>query len=393
MKKTVLLCVLSAAAGAAIVTLWPMHDPTPRAMAQSPLGRPGSSAAAQVATAPVPSGIAADLPAELTPQERVNIAVYESANRSVVNINTRSARPDGFFFFESVPSEGAGSGSVVDRQGHILTNLHVVEDADQIEATLASGNTYPAELIGQDPATDVAILKIDAPAAELIPITLGNSTHLRVGQQVFAIGNPFGLERTLTTGVISSLNRMLPSRQNYRLIKSIIQIDAAMNPGNSGGPLLDSAGRVIGMNTAIASHTGENTGVGFAIPVNRIKTIMADLIRHGRVVRPDLGIVAVLETEEGLLIRSLTPGGPADRAGLKGFRVVERTFRRGGAVYESRRIDRSTADLITAVDGHPVRSADDLLSYVEEKKPGNQLQLTIVREGRQQQVSVTLGQD
>ncbi len=206
-----------------------------------------------------------------------------------------------------IPSEGEGSGVVLDRQGHILTNFHVVDGARQIQVTLFDGNTYDARLIGQDPATDVAVLKIDAPPASLFPVVFGNSTQLRVGQRVFAIGNPFGLERTLTTGIIASLNRSLPGRRSGRSLKSIIQIDAAINPGNSGGPLLDSHARMIGMNTAIASKTGESAGVGFAIPVSTIARIVPQLIREGRVRRPETGIVRVYQTEQGLLIATLGP--------------------------------------------------------------------------------------
>jgi S1-C subfamily serine protease len=187
---------------------------------------------------------------ELTPEERINVSVYETVNRSVVNINTKTARNDNLFMIE-ITGEGAGSGSVLDHQGHILTNYHVVEGAREIQVTLHNGKNYEARLIGKDEATYVAVLRIDAPADTLHPVTLADSSRLRVGQKVFAIGNPFGLERTLTTGIISSLNRTLPTR-NDRALKSIIQIDAAINPGNSGGPLLDSRGRLIGMNTAIA---------------------------------------------------------------------------------------------------------------------------------------------
>ena len=196
----------------------------------------------------------------------------------------------------------------------------------------------------------------------------------------------------MTEGIISSLNRSLPAR-NGRLMKSIIQIDAALNQGNSGGPLLDSRGRLIGMNTAIAnpSRTGESTGVGFAIPVNNIRRVVAQLIENGRVIRPDLGITRVLESERGLVIVSLAEGGPAERAGLRGFRLQRQQKRRGPFVYEETRIDRSSADLIMAVDGQPVKRADDLLSVVEQKRPGDQVVLTTVREGREANVAVVLG--
>ncbi|HWA99419.1 MAG TPA: trypsin-like peptidase domain-containing protein, partial [Pirellulales bacterium] len=192
-------------------------------------------------TFPAPAGIEPAADDGLTPDERVNISVYENVNRSVVNINTKGVR--GELFFIEIPSEGAGSGSILDKAGHVLTNYHVIEGAREVEATLFDGKSYAATLVGEDPSTDIAVIKIDAPASSLFPVVLGDSNHLRVGQRVFAIGNPFGLERTLTTGVISSLNRSLPSRNN-RSMKSIIQIDAAINPGNSGGPLLDSHSRL-----------------------------------------------------------------------------------------------------------------------------------------------------
>jgi S1-C subfamily serine protease len=326
---------------------------------------------------------------EYTPEERVAISVYEHANRSVVNINTRSVRPDAFFLFE-VPSEGAGSGSVLDKQGHILTNHHVIEGAREIRVTLYNGETYEAGLVGQDPVNDMAVLRIAAPAEALFPVALGDSSRLRVGQSVYALGNPFGLERTLTRGIISSLNRSLPSRTG-RTMKSIIQIDAALNRGNSGGPLLDSHARLIGMNTAIASRSGENTGVGFAIPVGTIARVVPQLIADGKVVRPDIGITRVYETDKGIVIATLSQGGPAERAGLVGFRMVREQRRRGPFVYEETRIDRSNADVIVAIDGQKVHTADELLDAIERKRPGQQVAVTVLRAGRETVVNVTLG--
>jgi S1-C subfamily serine protease len=287
-------------------------------------------------------------------------------------------------------SEGAGSGSVLDHDGHILTNYHVIEGAQEIRVTLSSGETYNAGLIGADPVLDTAVLRINAPREVLFPIEFGDSSALRVGQKVFAIGNPFGLERTMTVGIISSLNRSLQSKTG-RAMKSIIQIDAALNQGNSGGPLLNSRGRLIGMNTAIASRTGENTGVGFSIPVNSIHRVVPQLIENGRVIRPDVGISRVYQTEHGLIIATLAPDGPAEGAGLRGFRVIRERQRQGMFVYEETRIDRDYADLIVAVDGVRVRTADELLSAIERKKPGDEVTLSVIRDGAPLNVSVVLG--
>jgi S1-C subfamily serine protease len=329
-------------------------------------------------------------PRDYTTEEQVNIAVYESVNQSVVNITTRAYRSD-LLFMEVTPTEGSGSGSVLDKNGHILTNFHVVEGAQQIQVTLANGESYSAGLVGQDPSNDIAVLRIDAPAEELKPIVLGDSSQLKVGQKIYAIGNPFGLERTLTVGIISSLNRTLMSR-NRRTIKSIIQIDAALNRGNSGGPLLDSHSHFVGMNTAIASSTGENTGVGFAIPVNTIKRVVPQLIEQGHVTRPDLGIARVYQRDDGLLIAALTPGGPAERAGLRGFRLVRSRSWRGTYLVEETKIDQSHADVIVGIDGKRVRSVDDLFSVLEERKPGETVEVSVLRDGRQIDVEVTLGQ-
>ncbi|MCH2212542.1 MAG: trypsin-like peptidase domain-containing protein [Fuerstiella sp.] len=309
----------------------------------------------------------------LTNEEAVNAFVYSRNNRGVVNITTRTVRNDGLFLFES-SSEGAGSGAIIDKAGHVLTNYHVVEDARQVKVTLYDGKTYVAALVGADPVNDTAVIKIDASPETLFPIELGDSGQLKVGMRVFAIGNPFGLERTMTTGIISSLNRSLQITRD-RSIKSIIQVDAAVNPGNSGGPLLDSHGRLIGVNTAIASHTGQNSGIGFAIPASLINRVVPQLIRHGRVIRPDIGIQVVYETDDGLLVIHLTPGGPAEQAGLRGPRVTRE--RRGPIVIE--RTDRSAADMIVAVDGQPIRTADEFLGYIESNKPGDRVIVTVIR--------------
>jgi S1-C subfamily serine protease len=321
-------------------------------------------------------------------EEQVNIAVYEGVNRSVVNINTKATVAAGIFMLE-VPSEGAGSGVVLDRHGHVLTNFHVVEGAREIQVMLHDGSSHSGRVVGVDPATDVAVIKVDAPAGTLQPANFGTSHDLRVGQRVFAIGNPFGLERTLTTGIISSLNRSLPTKTG-RTIKSIIQTDAAINPGNSGGPLLDSGGRLIGMTTAIASRTGQSSGVGFAIPVGTLRRIVPQLIDQGRVVRPDAGISRVFQSEAGLVVAAVQPDGPAERAGIRGFKVVRERRRQGPFVTEFERIDRSGADLILAVDGQPVRTADDFLSAIESRNPGDRVMITVRREGYELEIPLTL---
>lgn len=323
----------------------------------------------------------------LTPEEQVNVAVYEQCNRSVVNINTKIVTETLLF---DIPSEGAGSGMVLDQLGHILTNYHVVEDAQEIQVTLFDGKNYPATLVGKDPQNDIAVLRIEAAPTVLFPVPFGDSTKLRVGQRVFAIGNPFGLERTLTIGIVSSLNRTLPSRTG-RTMKSIIQIDAAINPGNSGGPILDSRGRFIGMNTAIASKTGQNAGVGFAIPVNTVARVVPQLVERGQVTRPESGVARVYQTERGLLVAGLVRGGPAEQAGLRGPRVVRKQRRQGPFMVESQQLDVSTADLITAVNGVRIKTADDFLSQIESHPPGAEVVVTVVREGREVDVRLRLG--
>lgn len=358
--------------------------PVPPAQPAPAFGLPPAGPAS-VAPAQSPYRVEPD---EYTPEEKINIAVYEAANRSVVNITTKGYLGDRVLFVE-VPSEGEGSGAVLDRQGHIVTNNHVIEDAQEIQITLFNGKTYEGTLVGRDRDTDVAVVKVEAPADELFPVALGDSTRLRVGQRVFALGNPFGLERTLSTGIVSSLDRFIPSRSG-RKIRQIIQIDASINPGSSGGPLLDSRARMIGMNTAIASKTGESAGVGFAIPVSTIRRIVPQLIQDGRVIRPETGIERVIQTEQGLLIATMTPDGPAKKAGLQGPKIVRKQKRQGPFVYEYRTIDPASADMILSVDGQPIKTADDFLTVIEAKLPGQQVTLNILRNGREMQIPLTL---
>ena len=318
----------------------------------------------------------------LTPDEAVSVAVYAAVNKSVVNINTKSSH-SALLAFE-VTAEGTGSGSILDKQGHIVTNYHVIADANDVVVTLHDGKQYDASFIGGDPDNDVAVIKIKAPPEVLYPVALGDSSRLKVGMRCFAIGNPFGLERTLTTGSLSSLDRSLHIRS--RAIKQIIQIDAAINPGNSGGPLLDSHGRLIGINTAIASKTGQSAGVGFAIPVNLVARVVPELIQHGKVIRPEAGM-RLFETEKGLMVAQLQPNGPAEQAGLRGPKITRK--RTGPFVVD--RVDRSAADLVVAVDGEEIKTQDDFLSVIERKHPGDQVSLTILREGQKITLPMTLG--
>ncbi len=347
-----------------------------------PLLTPHPFALAQVATAqdfsspftPVMTGFVdnEDELAGLTPEERVNVTVYENCHRSVVHIETRGDSDS--FLGRVVSSEGSGSGSVWDAQGHILTNYHVIKGAKQLLVTMHDGKQYDAVLVGNDIANDIAVLKIEPDGDELSPVKPGRSDRLRVGQRVFALGSPLGLEQTMTSGIVSSVNRSIPSLSK-RMMKSIIQIDAALNRGNSGGPLMNSRGELIGMNTAIASQVGENSGIGFAIPSATITRIVPQLIQFGKVRRPSIGIESIAETSKGLLIVTLEPDGPAERAGVKGAKVVRRRTVLGDLI----RRDYSTADILSEIDGQPIRSADDLLSTVESRQAGDSVLVTLLR--------------
>ena len=323
--------------------------------------------------------------AELQPNERVAIQVYERCNKSVVNIDTKTTYNT--LLFVSFNEPGAGSGIVLDKEGHILTNLHVIANVNAVKITLFNGESYEAEPVGTDPYTDLAVIKIKALPEVLFPITFGDSSKLLVGQQIFAIGNPFGLERTLTGGLISSLNRSMPSRREGWSIRGLIQTDAAINPGNSGGALLDTQGRLIGINTAIASKSGGSHGVGFAIPTKTIQRIVPHLLQNGKVIRGNIGIEAVRELPSrakvpGLLITILAENGPAEKAGLRG----PKTARVRGMLQS----DLSTADIITAVEGMQTRTADDLTAIIEDKRPGDRVILDVFREGKNIKVSITL---
>jgi S1-C subfamily serine protease len=351
---------------------------------------PPATATATVAReTPVPAEPANELEAQVE-------AVYTESAPSVVFITSRIITYD--FFMQAIPQEGTGSGFVYDDQGHILTNYHVVENAESVSVTLASGETYTATIVGSDPSTDLAVLQIDAKSPPQ-PLPLGDSDRLRVGQFVVALGNPFGLERTLTVGVVSSLGRIIQSPDG-RFIGEAIQTDAAINPGNSGGPLLDLEGRVIGVNAQIVSPSQASAGIGFAIPCNAVSRVVPQLISQGHYPHPWVGLNLLgltpewiqaferagvtLGSESGLLVVEVVPGAPAAAAGI---RAGDRLVNIGNA-----RIPVG-GDIITAIDGKPLSSLQDLTIYLdEEKQVGDQVELTVVRDGRETTMSLTLAE-
>jgi len=332
--------------------------------------------------------------APLTSEEQVNIRIYKQASPAVANIITRTVEYD--FFFNAVPVEGAGSGFVIDPKGYILTNYHVVADAEKIEVLLGDQRAqtrYAAKFIGADQRNDVALLKIDPKGAHLAALPLGDSSALQVGQKVLAIGNPFGFQSTLTTGVVSALGRTVQTGQNT-FIEDAIQTDASINRGNSGGPLLDTRGQVIGINSAIYSPTGTAAGVGFAIPINLAKRIANDLITEGRVRRAALGLEGTplfedlanylkFPVKQGLLIERVDASGPAARAGLRGGTEP---------VTDGLRRYMTGGDLIVSADGKPVVSQLDLNLALNRKRPGDTITLEIYRGKQKMVVKVTLGE-
>ena len=318
--------------------------------------------------------------AALTEDERNNIAVYEKVADGVVNVTSTAIQMD--FFFNAFPTQGSGSGSIIDTKGHILTNHHVVANAQKLEVTLADGSKWPAKLIGSDPDNDLAVIKIDAPKEKLKVISMGDSGNLRIGQKVLAIGNPFGLQRTLTTGIISSLGRTIRSEVGT-LIEDVIQTDAAINPGNSGGPLLNSDGEIIGINSAIISPSGGSVGIGFAIPVNTAKRVVPELISKGYVSYPWIGATIQtlipevakylkLKIERGAMIAEAVKGGPAEKAGLKGG---------DQRVQVGNMIVIVGGDIVVKADQHDVKTHDELIRYIREKKPGDTILLKVFRKG------------
>ena len=319
---------------------------------------------------------------ELTSGEKSTIALFRQASPSVVHITAIAVQRDLFTLNLYQIPEGTGSGFIWDNSGKIITNFHVIQNADVAQVTLGDQTTWKARRVGMAPDKDLAVLHIDAPASRLQPIPVGTSKDLMVGQSVFAIGNPFGLDQSLTTGVISALGREIES-VTRRPIQGVIQTDAAINPGNSGGPLLDSAGRLIGVNTAIYSPSGASAGIGFAIPVDTVNRIVPELIRYGKVIRPGIGIqiaedqIADRLGVKGILVVEVIPGSSAAKAGIRP------TQREGsGRVH--------LGDVITAIDGKKVESANELFILLENYKIGDIVNITLLREGKTSQTKITL---
>jgi S1-C subfamily serine protease len=324
----------------------------------------------------------------LDAEEENNIGVYRRNIPSVVNITSKAMALD--FFYGLIPQEGQGSGFIIDKEGHILTNYHVIADARSLKVTLHNRKTYSATVVGTDPSHDLAVIQIKAP--DLTPAVLGDSKNLQVGQKVYAIGNPFGLAGTLTTGIVSSIR---PVREpNGPTIDEAIQTDAAINPGNSGGPLMNWHGEVIGINTMILSNVGQNAGIGFAIPINTAKAVLNDLVTLGRVKRPALGVRTYeiypelaeqigLPADYGLLIVQVIPGGPAERAGLRGGTEQ---------AYLGNTLIMLGGDLIVAIDGQDVQGQDDLTQVMDSHRAGDTVHITIYRGRKRLDVEVTLGE-
>ncbi len=326
--------------------------------------------------------VVAPPPAELGADEQATMAVFEQATKSVVFIANTAIRRDPWSFNLFEAPQGSGSGFVWNKKGHIVTNFHVVYGANSIKVTLADRSEHKAVVIGADPDHDLAVLQVQAPGDALVPVVVGGSNDLRVGQKVLAIGNPFGLDHSLTTGVVSALGRTIKSLSN-RTIEGVIQTDAAINPGNSGGPLLDSAGRLIGVNTQIVSPSGAFAGIGFAVPVDTVNRVVPELIKHGKLIRPGLGVSLVPDAMakrwgiKGLIIGKVSRGSGAEKAGLKGARETV-----------TGRVE--LGDIITAVDGVPIVTQDDLMDVMDRHKVNDQVTVEVLRGTRRERVSVTL---
>jgi S1-C subfamily serine protease len=326
----------------------------------------------------------------LSEGEETNISVYDRVSPGVVNITKTVVEYD--WFYQAYATEGTGSGCVLDVDGHVLTNYHVIESAERLEVSLPDRTKYRAQLVGADRQNDLAVIRlVDAPKERLHPISLGDSNALKVGQKVLAIGNPLGLQNTLTVGIVSSLGRRIRT-ESGDLVDNVIQTDAAINPGNSGGPLLNTAGEMIGINSSIFTIGGGNIGIGFAIPANTIRRVVTELIREGRVLRPWFGIEGYtldeslassldLPVQHGILVVRVYRGSSADSAGVRGYDKIARLYNE--RIYLG-------GDIITEIDGHPVGSLDELRLSMESKRPGDAVQVTIYRDGAKTRKSVRL---
>jgi S1-C subfamily serine protease len=322
---------------------------------------------------------------DLAEDEKATIRIYSNVRPSVVHITTMAVQQNtdanGLGTNVQKVPEGTGTGIVWDDQGHVVTNYHVIKNADEAVVTMADQSSWTAKLVGAYPDKDLAVLSIRANKGRLVPIQVGRSSDLQVGQKVFAIGNPFGLDQTLTTGIISALDREIES-VTRRPIRGVIQTDAAINPGNSGGPLLDSAGLLIGINTAIYSPSGSSAGIGFAIPVDEVRRLVPQLIEHGKVTRPGLGVQVASDQlagklgQEGALVMAVQPGSPAEKAGLRPTR------KEGGKTV--------TGDVITAVDGQPVKKVSDLFNVLDGHNVGDKVSLQVRRDGKTLSLEATL---
>lgn len=326
--------------------------------------------------------------------ERENIDVYEKVNESVVNITTETIAYN--WFLEAVPREGgSGSGSIIDKRGYVLTNNHVVRNAYKVYITLSSGSEFEGKVIGVDPENDLAVIQFDPKDEVLITIPFGSSDSLKVGRKVLAIGNPFGLNRTMTTGIISSMGRSVKS-DNGLIIRDLIQTDASINPGNSGGPLLNSRGEMIGINTMIYSPSGGSVGIGFAVPIDTAKRIISDLIKFGKVLRgwididpvqlfPALVRYADLPVSRGILVSRTIPGGNAEKAGIRGGS-------RNRVVRSRRNVIYLGGDIIVAVDGEKIETLADLYIALEDNKPGDRIQVSLYRGRKKIKLELTLSE-
>ena len=377
-KTITLLIVIATVVVSSMILFFPLQS----TMAQQQ-GKPGTSSSTSPDQANLPSS-STSLP-----------DVFKKVENSVVQITSTRSNPNQLIIINGIPATGRstalGSGFVYDNQGHVITNHHVVADADKADVTFTDGNTYSAKVIGKDPNSDLAVLQITDNFSEekVVPIPMANSSNVRTAEQVLAIGNPFGLSGTITTGIVSQQGRLLPNPDTGFSIPNTIQTDAAINPGNSGGPLLNIRGEVIGMNTAIFSRTGAYSGVGFAVPSNTIAKEVPSLIKDGTYVHPWLGIsggkispdlakaAGLPANYRGVVVGSVQAGSPAEKAGIKGLTQDD-----NGAT--------NFGDIITAVDGHPIRQIDDILNYIESyKNVGDDIQLTVNRDGGGNMMTLT----